>query len=67
MAIKVKKDISSSPQPKRRLFFRKKEKDLSKREQVFTSAPIIDLIGYKGFTQNSDHFLILKEDRKSVV
>lgn len=61
MAIKVKKDISSSPQPKRRLFFKKKEKDLSKREQVFTSAPIIDLIGYKGFTQNSDHFLILKD------
>ena len=61
MAIKVKKDISSSSQPKRRMFFRKKEKDLSKREQVFTFAPIIDLINYKGFTQNSDHFLILKD------
>ncbi|EFK78711.1 hypothetical protein HMPREF9269_0314 [Ligilactobacillus salivarius ACS-116-V-Col5a] len=40
MAIKVKKDISSSSQPKRRMFFRKKKKIYQKGSKYLLLHPL---------------------------
>lgn len=63
MAIRQKKENF----PKKKNLFKKKKNDSKQEfsnrgnEQKFSVTPMYELLNYKGFTENKDHFLVLKD------